>query len=298
MPTTLNVTSGFSGSLAGEIFVQAFKKSDTISKGAITVIPNALGTGYLPKLSYSAGLSTYACGWNPTGTVNYSDKSVALKKYTIQHELCKAEFASTFQAQALGLFNADSEVPATILEAILMAMVDNMAAVVDTQIWTGIGGTGANFNGLLTQFAADTDVVKVATPVAITATNVFAEMNRAWNLVIAEVDEDPNLIIVASKNVGKAYKQATSALVGQAYQGDKELDYLGNKMVTIAGLPSNTFAIYRTNNVAFFTGVENDMNEVRISDDAERLDGNVRTKMSFTAGVGYSFGTEIVLYKA
>ncbi len=66
MPTTTNVNSAYVGALAGEIFVQAFKKSDTIGKQAITVIPNVIGSGYLPTLSYSAGLAAYSCGFDTT----------------------------------------------------------------------------------------------------------------------------------------------------------------------------------------------------------------------------------------
>jgi len=67
MATTTNINSGYAGALAGEIFVQAFKKSDTIAKNAITVLPNNIGTGFLPKLEYAADFQDYACGFTPEG---------------------------------------------------------------------------------------------------------------------------------------------------------------------------------------------------------------------------------------
>jgi hypothetical protein len=160
MATTQTINSAFNGALAGEIFVQAFKKADTISQGAITVLPNVIGSGYLPKLGYSAALAPYSCGFDPTGTVTYTDKEVATKKYEIKHELCKDEFHQTFQAQQAGLFGAANEIPATIADAILLAMVENMGALVDTQIWQGTGVTGS-FAGLLAQFVGDGDVIDV-----------------------------------------------------------------------------------------------------------------------------------------
>ena len=65
MATSLTTTNAkFVGVQAGEIFITAFKQSDTISKGAITVLPNVIGSGYLPKLTYSSGLVDYAwMGW-------------------------------------------------------------------------------------------------------------------------------------------------------------------------------------------------------------------------------------------
>lgn len=293
MPTTINVTSGYNGALAGEIFVQAFKKADTISKGAITVLPNVIGSGYLPKLSYSASLTAYACGFDATGTVGYTDKEVATKKYKIEHELCKEEFHQTFQAQAAGLFSAKAEVPQSIQDAILLAMVDNMGAIVDTQIWQG-NNSANQFNGLLPQFVADADVLDV-TIVAVTKANVVAQMELAYNAIPAEVEDDEDLVIAVSKNVAKAYKQAQAEMGLNTTVGDKELDYLGTRIVALGGLPANSIVIYRVKNLGFLTGLEADLNSVDIKDmDDVDLSGNIRTKMVFSAGVGYSFGAEIV----
>lgn len=292
----LTVNAGYAGALAGEIFVQAFKKADTISKGCITVLPNVIGSGFLPKLSYTAGLAAYSCGFSATGDVTYIDKEVEAKKYKIEHELCKDEFHQTFQAQAAGLFGAQNDIPSTIQEAILLAMVNNMGAIVDTQIWQG-NGTSAQFNGLLKQFTADTEVIDVS-GTAVTKANVIDELDKVYNALPDEIEGDEDVVFVASKNVSKAYKQAIAALYGQTPNGDKELDYLGIRLESIGGLPSNTIVAYRVKNVGFVTGLESDMNSVSVKDmDESDLSGNIRTKIVFTGGVGYSFGAEIVYYR-
>lgn len=292
----LTVNAGYAGALAGEIFVQAFKKADTISKGCITVLPNVIGSGFLPKLSYTAGLAAYSCGFSATGDVTYIDKEVEAKKYKIEHELCKDEFHQTFQAQAAGLFGAQNDIPSTIQEAILLAMVNNMGAIVDTQIWQG-NGTSAQFNGLLKQFTADTEVIDVS-GTTVTKANVIDELDKVYNALPDEIEGDEDVVFVASKNVTKAYKQAIAALYGQTPNGDKELDYLGIRLESIGGLPSNTIVAYRVKNVGFVTGLESDMNSVSVKDmDESDLSGNIRTKIVFTGGVGYSFGAEIVYYR-
>ena len=293
---SLTVNAGYAGALAGEIFVQAFKKADTISKGCITVLPNVIGSGFLPKLSYTAGLAAYSCGFSATGDVTYTDKEVEAKKYKIEHELCKDEFHQTFQAQAAGLFGAQNDIPSTIQEAILLAMVNNMGAIVDTQIWQG-NGTSAQFNGLLKQFTADTEVIDVS-GTTVTKANVIAELDKVYNALPDEIEGDEDVVFVASKNVTKAYKQAIASLYGQTPNGDKELDYLGIRLESIGGLPSNTIVAYRVKNVGFVTGLESDMNSVSVKDmDESDLSGNIRTKIVFTGGVGYSFGAEIVYYR-
>jgi hypothetical protein len=293
MATSLNVSSAYNGALAGEIFVEAFKKSDTISKNAITLIPNVIGTGHLPRLSYSSGLQAYSCGWNPTGDVDYTDKEVATKKFMINHELCKDEFHSTFQAQAAGLFSAKAEIPSSIQEAILQAIVDNLRAIVDTQIWQG-NGTGNQFTGILPQLVADADVIDV-TITAVTSANVVAQIELAYNAIPAEIEDDEDLVIVVSKNVAKAYKQAQASMGLNTTVGQKEMDYLGTRMESLGGLPANSILVYRVKNLGFLTGLESDLNSVQIKDmDDSDLSGNIRTKVVFNAGVGYSFGAEIV----
>ena len=294
MATTQTINSAFNGALAGEIFVQAFKKADTIGQGAITVLPNVIGSGYLPKLGYSAGLAAYSCGFDPTGAVTYTDKEVATKKYEIKHELCKDEFHQTFQAQQAGLFGAANEIPATIADAILLAMVNNMGALVDTQIWQGTGVTGS-FAGLLAQFVADGDVIDVV-GTASTVGNVQGALSAVYLAIPEEVVGESDIIIAVSPNVARNYKlsQVNNYMVGTPV-GDKTLDYIGIPVVSIAGLPSNTILAYRTKNIGFLTGLEADLNNVSIKDmDESDLSGNIRTKIVFSAGVGYSFGNQIV----
>lgn len=294
MATTQTINSAFNGALAGEIFVQAFKKADTIGQGAITVLPNVIGSGYLPKLGYSAGLAAYSCGFDPTGTVTYTDKEVATKKYEIKHELCKDEFHQTFQAQQAGLFGAANEIPATITDAILLAMVNNMGALVDTQIWQGTGITGS-FAGLLAQFVADGDVVDVV-GTASTVANVQAALSAVYLAIPETVVQESDIIIACAPNVARNYKlsQVGNYMVGTPV-GDKTLDYIGIPVVSIAGLPSNAILAYRVKNIGFLTGLEADLNNVSIKDmDESDLSGNIRTKIVFSAGVGYSFGNEIV----
>jgi hypothetical protein len=293
MPTTQTVNSVFKGALAGDVFKQAFKKADTIEKGAITVIPNVLGSGFLPKITYSGTLQAMSCGFNPTGTVQYDEKEVATKRFKLEEEICKEKFAATFAAQAAGLVSAKAEIPSTIQEAILMTMIDSLAQTVDLNIWQG-NNSANQMNGLLPQFVADADVID-GTIVAATKANVVAQIEVAYGLVPDSIINDPDLIFAVSNNVGKAYRQAQASMGLNTTVGVKELDYLGYPMVELGGLPNNTILAYRVKNLGFLTGLQNEWNEVNVKDmDESDLSGNIRTQVKFTAGVGYSFGSEVV----
>lgn len=297
MANTINVNSQYNGNLAGEIFIEAFKKADTIGKQAITVLPNVIGSGYLPTLTNTAQLAAYSCGFDTTGAVTYTDKEVATKKYEIKNEFCKDKFHQTFQAMQAGLYGASNDIPATIQDAILLSLVERMGELVDDQIWNGNGATGS-FAGLLPQFVADGAVLDIV-GTASTVANVQAELQKVYLTIPEEIVGESDLIMAVSPNVARNYKlsQIGNYMVGSPV-GDKELDFIGVRVVSIAGLPSNTILAYRTKNIGFLTGLEADMNNVTIKDmDESDLSGNVRTKIVFTAGVGYSFGAEIVYYR-
>jgi hypothetical protein len=290
MATLTTVNSGYNGALAGEIFIQAFKKSDTIAKNLITVLPNNIGTGFLPRLSYSAELQDYACGFTPEGDVDYDDVEVILKKFKIDHELCKDEFHQTFQAQSAGLFAAANEIPADIQSAILLAIVENLGAKVDNFIWN------AATLGLFAKLAADADTIEVQNT-TITKTNVVEEVEKAYNAIIDEVMDEEDLVLVTSKKVLKLYKQAVAAQGLNTTVGDKELDFLGLRMESIGAIAGDQILIYRVKNLGFLTGLESDLNQVNVKDmDESDLSGTIRTKVVLEMGVGFSFASQIVWY--
>jgi len=291
MATTTTVDAGYKGALAGEIFVEAFKKSDTIAKNAITVLPNNIGTGYLPKLEYGAELQDYSCGFNPTGTIDYTDKEVTLKKFKLDHELCKDDFAQTFQAQSSGLFSASNEIPQTIQDAILVAIVDNLGTKVDTFIWNHAS------LGLIAKLNADGNAIEVQST-GLTKANVIAQIEKAYDAIPEAIIESEDLVMSVSPKVARLYKQAQAALTSVGTPvGDKELDFLGVRMESIGALSGDVMFAYRVKNVGFLTGLESDLNEVRVIDhDATAGDGQIRTKAVLEMGADFSFAEEIVFY--
>lgn len=289
MATT--VTTQFKGSLAGDVLVQAYKGADTIAKNAITVLPNIIGNAMLPKLSYNPTLQAYACGFSPQGTLDYNEKEIQTKALMLIDGICKRDFANTYASQSANLFGANTELPGSIQEALLSAVVKSLGQAVDNEIWNGLGATAASINGLIKQFLADATVVKV-TLTASTVANVVANIQSVYDAIIPAIEDEDDLVIVVGKNVAKRYKQAQALMGDNTTVGQKELDYLGVRMESLGGLPANAIAAYRVKNVALATSLESDMNEVLVDD--RPFEGDYRTKVAFNLGVGYSFGQEIV----
>lgn len=292
MATNTSLTTSFVGTASKEIFVEMMKSSDTISKGLITVLPNIIGSAILPKLAYSDTLNAATCGWNPTGSVTLTEKEITTKQFEIANELCKKDFAQTFQAQNLGLFSANSEIPSDLKEAILLEIVKHTAYAVDNYIWNDAT------SGLFAQFVADATVVDVV-GAAMNVGNVVAEIAKTYNAIPSEIDGEDDVVIVVSKDVAKLYRSAQASMGNNTTVGAKELDYLGTKIDTVSKFPANTMVAYRVKNVFFATGLESDLQNVRMVDsDETNLDGMVRTKVQLIAGQGYAYGAEIVYYKA
>lgn len=297
MATSVTINTNYKGAQAQDFYIAAFKKADTIEKGAITILPNIIGEGYMPTMQYSASLAPFACGFLPTGAFSYSEKVLTPKKFEHKAEFCKELFAQNFEAAKAGLYSATTEIPSSFEVFIINEMVNQVATGIDNMIWNGTGGT-SSINGLLGKLTADANTVKIAAT-TITKANVQAEIEKVYDAIPDAIIDESDLIWVVSNNVAKKYKQSQigNYLTGSA-PGDKELDYLGIPMVTLNYLPANTMLVYKVSNIALGTGLQADFNNVSVVDmDDTDLSSNIRTRIVFSIGVEYNNAAEVVLYK-
>ena len=287
------ITTSLALAEAAEVLVQAYKKVDTINKRMITVLPNVVGTAVLPRVSYAAAQTAYTCGFTPIGGLTYIDRVITPKKFKVDEEICKDEFASTVQAYQAGIYESDGPIPEDILSAILDAMTSSLGAIIEDQIWNGANGAN-DFFGLLPQWLADAAVIDIDFPAALTKANVVAAIEQVYDAIPAALYGEPDVVMGVSYNVAKLYSEAQASMGNNTTVGMKDLNFAGIRMESLAGLPTDTVVAYRVKNVVFATGLNNEWNQVRVSDDEDRLDGNIRTKIAYTGAVGYSFGAEIV----
>jgi hypothetical protein len=297
MATSVTINTNYKGAEAQDFYIAAFKKADTIEKGAITILPNIIGEGYMPTMQYSAALAPFSCGFLSTGAFSYSEKVITPKKFEHKAEFCKEIFSQNFEAAKAGLYSATPEIPSSFEVFIINEMVNQVATGIDNMIWNGTGGT-FSINGLLGKLTADANTIKItATP--ITKANVQAEIEKVYDAIPDSIMDEADLIFVVANNVAKKYKQSQigNYLTGSA-PGDKELDYLGIPMVSLNYLPANTMLVYKVSNLALGTGLQADFNNVSVVDmDDTDLSSNIRTRIVFSIGVEYNNAAEVVLYK-
>ena len=300
MATALNVTTNFVGEVAGEYIAEMIKEANTISENLVTVLPNVVSPQFIRKIETAAGFVDYSCGFTPAGSITLSEKELAPKKVKWDSELCKEDFRQLWTASQMGFSAHNDSLPQTEQAAILADMGTRIARKVDVDIWEGDGATG-NFNGLIPALLLDGDVIDVATPVAITAANVEAELGKFIDAIPDEVIGSAGLVMGVSTNVIRAIKRAygTQARANGTFLKPSEFDFEGYTLTEIKGLNANTMVAYDKNQVFFGTGLTADFNEIRVKDMNDTdLSGTVRMKVVFTGGVQYAYGGEIVLYRA
>ena len=300
MATSLNIMTNYVGDVAGDYIGKMIKGSNTLSENLVTVLPNIVSTTYLRKIETADSFVDYVCGFTPAGSITLSEYAITPKKVKWDSELCKEDFRQLWTAKEMGFSAHNDSLPATEQGAILLDMARVISKKVDSDIWVGDNSAG-KFNGLIPQLVADATVIDVATPVAITSTNVEAELGRFFDAVPDAVIGADDLVFGVSTNVLRALKkvQGSFARSNGTFANPSEFDFNGYTLTEIKALGANTMIAYAKSNVTFVTGLLADHNEIKIKDmDETDLSGQIRMKVVFTGAIGYAYGGEIVLYKA
>ena len=200
--------------------------------------------------------------------------------------------------------------PPAFADYLLAHVAAKVAEKNENNIWQGVTANAGEYNGFVTLATADATVLDVTTDqTAITASNVIGELGKVVDLIPATLYGKEDLYIYVSQNVARAYVRALGGFgasglgangtnaMGTQWFNNGSLSFDGVKIFVANGMPSNYMMAAQKSNLFFGTGLLNDMNDVRVIDEAEITGSqNVRIIMRMTAAVQYGIGSEIVLY--
>jgi hypothetical protein len=299
MPTTTNVSSNYNGKVAGGLFLKAWKESDTLKSGVVTLYPNVNSKLSLRKLETTNGRREYTCGHTPAGSITLAEVAVTPVKFKDDFDICKETFRATWTSDDMGASAANDVFPKEILDGIIASKLAEEASYTDDTIWQGTESVNG-YDGFLTQFVDNDDVIFVD-GTAIDKDNVIDELMKALNDVPVALRRK-TLNLMVSSDVAQAYnfylieKGTVNGLGGNA---NTELVFGKHRLVEIGGLPANTIVIAETGNLGFVTGSLEDHNSIQVVDEDSigLLTGKVRGTMVYNAGVVYVYGPEIVYYR-
>lgn len=283
-----------------------FKKVLTtgVAKNELSLIPNVKSKIKLAYSDLGNILQADDCSFSATGEGSLNQKTMEVCDLKVNLEYC----ATTFEANYLSLqlragSNNEEVVPASYADFVVNYVAEKVASDLELVMFQGDTATSSYpyslCDGLIKKLKADSDVIDVAaTASTINASNVIGELNRVLEAVPAQVRQQPNFKIFVSQEVAFSYKQAQAATTGGLFMvGDKELNYLGFKLIPTSGLKAKEMVAFNSDKVFFLTDLVSDWDDIIII--PQRNISGARTERFATSlkfGVDYLYGTEIVLY--
>ena len=303
-------SSTYNGEFAGKYIAAALLSADTIEGGGITVKPNVKYKEVMKTLSTNALVKNAACDFADQSTVTLTERVLQPEEFQVNLELCKKDFHSDWEAVQMG-YSAFDTLPPSFSDFLIGHIAAKVAQKTEETIWQGATATAGEFDGFITLLDADTDLPagQNLTGVAITASNVIAQLGRVVDAIPSAVYGKEDLYIYVSQNIARAYVRALGGFAadglgangvnnaGTTWYNGGDLAFDGVKLFVCSGMPDNHMVAAQKSNLFFGTGLLSDHNEVKLIDMAD-LDGsqNVRVIMRFTSGVQYGIVGDIVLY--
>ena len=297
MATTTSLTTTYAGREAAGYIRAAFLSNESLA--AVTFKENIEYKQVVRKLVDSITFANATCDFTPTGTVTLTERILTLEKFQVHRQLCKKDFLIDWEARE----EQNGNLHASLSDALIANVLAGVAARNEVLIWQGVNATAGQYDGFETLFLADGDVLDVAAPEAIDATNVIEEMGKLVLTLptrVRRATEKP--IIAVSSNVAEAYRSAILGLGGgyYLYQGESVvMNWQGQyDVIECPGMSDDTMAFYQKSNLWFGTNLLDQWNTVAVLDMYQYdLSDNVRFAASFFAGVQYGFGNEIAFYQ-
>ena len=297
MATTTSITTSYAGEKAAGFISAALLSAPTLDKGGITVKPNVKFKQVMQKLAVGDVIADASCDFTATSTVTLTERYLQPEDFQVNLELCKKDFESDWLSIEQG-FSSFDELPSSFASYLIGHVAAKVAAKTETNIWNGAAASAGEFDGLVALLGADSDVVALTETGATDASNIIARLGNVVDAIPATIYGNEGLSIYISQADARSYVRAQAALGYKDlyHVGQTAMDFEGVKLFVANGLNSGQMIAAEKDNMFFGTGLQNDMNEVKLIDLAD-IDGsqNVRVVMRFSAGVNYAIGSEIVL---
>ena len=297
MATTTSITTTYAGEKASGFISAALLSAPTLDKGGITIKPNVKFKSVMQKLAVGDIIANASCDFTATSTVTLTERYLQPEDFQVNLELCKKDFESDWLSIEQG-FSSFDELPSSFASYLIGHVAAKVAAKMEVNIWNGANANAGEFDGIVALADADADVIDVTETGATDASNIIARLGNVVDAVPSTIYGNEGLAIYISQADARSYVRAQAALGYKDlyHVGQTEMDFEGVKLFVANGLNSGQMIAAEKENLFFGTGLQNDMNEVKLIDLAD-IDGsqNVRVIMRFSAGVNYAIGSEIVL---
>jgi hypothetical protein len=303
MASNLSISSSYAGELALPYISAAVLSGDTIANNYVTVKENVKFKMVLKTLASTGIVKAWGCDFNNADTtLTLAERVLQVTDLKVNVEVCKAQFASDWEAAQTGRGFINNVIPANFADFVIAHLSGKVAENIEYTLWQGNfeGSSFTSFNGILKVL----DTAKGGTPDvdfanAFTAANVVSSLTTLANALPATLLGDTTVKLFINRKTAQLYRQALSAL-GYLQQFNAASNYPlmfdGYEIYVCPGIPDNVALFAKVDNLFFGTDLVSDFNEVKVVD-MSVTDGsdNVRMVMKFRAGTQVAIPAEAIL---
>ncbi len=245
------------------------------------------------------------CGFTAS-TDDLASVEIDVCSLSAMAEICQFDLEQSFVSLEMTKgSNGDFSV-ASFMNYYWNEMALTIAENVEQLRWMGDDGSGtpalALCDGYVKGLEDDADVIDIASPVAITSSNVLAKLALVYAAIPAAViANQADLRIYVSTPVATAYRAAVAAANTQANLTQAlDFTYLGIKMVMCPGmLTTSKIVATLKNNLIYAFDAEGDGKALRAINLADTVaEPVIRTRANMKIGFHHVNGAEIVFYNS
>ena len=263
MAFDLTALSTYTDELSLELIAKAVLTTDLMEE--IDVRSGlAAGTVAINLMDGDLNVADLACGWNPSGDVNFSQVDITIRDKQVKMELCPEDLRQYWLSQRMSA-GADLEsVP--FEEVIASYYVERVKKYNESYLINGDGTA----NGIKAQVTtANGAQLQGGTPAAWTASNALEQALDLYDAIDESVKDRDDLIMIVAP---AAYRALTRALVAanlyhyNDVTGNEIVELPGTniKVVKSAGLVGSDYACAGPANfIVAGTGLTDDMSNMQ-----------------------------------
>jgi len=279
------------------------------------VLTGVKSSAAIPLMDTDAVFQTDGCGYSPSGTTSFTQRTVTVGKIMIAETICVKDFEAKFTQEALRAGSNYTDFGnAEFLDAYLAKKNARIAAQLETAIWQGeTTGSTANlnkFDGLqklidpsavdanVTGFTGLTGVVST-----VNASNVIACTEAVYKAIPAAIVGKGDVKIFVGYDWYRllilAYREKN--MFSYNPQDDNANSFIlpatNIEIIAVHGLNGQGDAYaFSMSNAVMAVDLEDEESNYRVwySEDNDEI----RTKVSFKVGVNVAFPSECVKFKS
>lgn len=259
---------GFNGDIASGFIVKHLFQSETLNRGFIYVDDNIHLKRTIRRIVAANVLQAYKVtpgSDDSQGDITVSGRPLLPQTCMIYKQLDPNDFESDWLAVEMTQELLDKKLPATAESYIIQEILRAAAKDLDGRIWVNDSTASGNplpFDGLINKLAASgSGVVKIASPVTLTASNIISKLDACYQTSKPEVRRDGMFKIGLSPKSFDLYRQA---LVGLQYKGPDPSQggyrtFAGVQLMDLPGIPDDCLVTAITGNTRdsnFWMGVQ------------------------------------------